>query len=76
MKLFKNEALSIDDIDFTKCETLNGDYIEIANARPELLEKYISYFETYIQKYPKHVNCDIWKHYILVLEDAITAQNS
>lgn len=71
MRLFSNEALNVDDIDFTKCETLNGDYMDISNASPELLEKYISYFEVYIQKYPKHANHPIWKKYITILEDSL-----
>ena len=51
MKIFSNEAIDIQDIDFTKCETLNGDYINISTTRPKLLEKYIGIFERYIQKY-------------------------
>ena len=71
MRLFSNEALNANEIDFRKCETLNGDYMEISNASPELLEKYISYFEVYIQKYPKHVNHPIWKKYITILENTL-----
>ncbi|MCR4803610.1 MAG: hypothetical protein K5895_11525 [Lachnospiraceae bacterium] len=56
MRLFTDESLDINEIDFTKCETLNGDFITIATTRPKLLEKYISIFEHYTEKYPNHVN--------------------
>lgn len=74
MRIFTNEIVNINDVDFTKCETLNGDYINIATTRPKLLEKYIGIFERYTQKYPKHVNYEIWKRYISVLEDSLLAQ--
>lgn len=74
MRIFTNECIDINDIDFTKCETLNGDYIEIATSRPKLLEKYISIFEKYIQKYPKHANYEIWKKYISIFENSLLEQ--
>lgn len=74
MRIFTNEIVNINDVDFTKCETLNGDYINIATTRPKLLEKYIGIFERYTQKYPKHANYEIWKRYISVLEDSLLAQ--
>lgn len=74
MRIFTNETVNINDVDFTKCETLNGDYINIATTRPKLLEKYIGIFERYTQKYPKHANYEIWKRYISVLEDSLLAQ--
>lgn len=74
MRIFTNETVDINDVDFTKCETLNGDYINIATTRPKLLEKYIGIFERYTQKYPKHANYEIWKRYISVLEDSLLAQ--
>ena len=46
MRIFTNESLNINEIDFTKCETMNGDYIDIATTRPKLLEKYIGNLET------------------------------
>lgn len=75
MKIFTNETVNINDVDFTKCETLNGDYIDIATTRPKLLEKYIGIFERYMQKYPKHANYEIWKRYITVFEDSLLAQD-
>lgn len=75
MKIFTNETVNINDVDFTKCETLNGDYINIATTRPKLLEKYIGIFERYMQKYPKHANYEIWKRYITVIEDSLLAQD-
>ena len=74
MRIFTNEIVNINDVDFTKCETLNGDYINIATTRPKLLDKYIGIFERYTQKYPKHANYEIWKRYISVLEDSLLAQ--
>ena len=74
MRIFTNEIVNINDVDFTKCETLNGDYINIATTRPKLLEKYIGIFERYTQKYPKHANYEIWKRYLSVLEDSLLAQ--
>lgn len=71
MKIFSNEVINMQDVDFSKCETLNGDYLDIAATKPKLLEKYISIFERYIQKYPHHVNYEIWKHYINVLENSL-----
>lgn len=71
MKIFTNEIIDINDVDFTKCETLNGDFIDIATTRPNLLEKYISIFERYIQKYPKHANREIWQKYISVFETSL-----
>lgn len=75
MRIFTNESLNINDIDFTKCETLNGDFIDIASTRPNLLEKYIGIFERYTQKYPKHANYEIWKRYITVFENSLLEQN-
>lgn len=75
MKIFTNESLNIDEIDFTKCETMNGDFIDIATTRPKLLEKYIGIFERYIQKYPKHANYEIWKRYIAVFERSLLEQS-
>lgn len=74
MRIFSNEKVDITEIDFSKCETLNGDYIDIATTRPKLLEKYIGIFERYMQKYPKHANYEIWKHYITVLENSLLQQ--
>jgi hypothetical protein len=74
MRLFTDESLDINEIDFTKCETLNGDFITIATTRPKLLEKYISIFEHYTEKYPNHVNYPIWKQYITVFEDSLLEQ--
>ena len=75
MKIFSNETIDINKVDFTKCETLNGDFIDIATTRPKLLEKYISIFERYMQKYPKHANFEIWKRFITAFEDSLLEQN-
>lgn len=75
MRIFSNETVDINEIDFSKCETLNGDYIDIATTRPKLLEKYIAIFERYIQKYPKHTNREIWQRYISVFEDSLLQEN-
>lgn len=75
MKIFSNEVIDMQNVDFSKCETLNGDYLDIATTRPKLLEKYIGIFEKHIQKYPCHVNHEIWKHYINVLENSLLEQS-
>ena len=74
MRIFTNESLNINEIDFTKCETTTGDYIDIATTRPKLLEKYIGIFERYMTKYPKHANYEIWKRYISVFENSLLEQ--
>lgn len=68
IKIFTNEALKKEDIDFTQWETFNGDYVKIAEVGASYIERCLDMLAYFMQRYPKHVNYGIWKQYVYVLE--------
>lgn len=72
MKIFSNEKLVERDVDFTKWETFNGDYVEISEVGSSYIERSMDALEWYMERYPNHKNYSIWKHYMEAFEEELT----
>lgn len=76
MKIFTNESLQENRVDYSRWETFNGDYVTITNVGSGYIERSIDMLEQYMQRYPNHVNCPIWQRYIKAFEDEVTKRES
>jgi len=75
MKLFSNTPIEIGTTNFSQWETINGDYLDLNNARPEYLECCMNTLIFYMEKYPCHINYQIWEAYLNKIEDLIALKD-
>lgn len=75
MKLFSNTPIEAESTDFMKWETINGDALDLRNARPEYLECCMSTLLFYMDKYPCHINYQIWEEYLTQIEDLLALRD-
>lgn len=71
MRIFSNETLQEREMDYTRWETFNGDYIKISDVGTSYIERSMDALEWHMQKYPMSSNYPIWKHYMEVFEDEL-----
>lgn len=69
MKIFTNEIINKEDLDYSRWETYNGDYVDITTVSTAYLERSMDMLEQYMKKYPKHTNYPIWQKYVESLEE-------
>lgn len=71
MRIFTNEILDENDIDFTRWQTVNGDYVRITEVGTAYIERSLDYLAIYSERYPNHPNYSIWQHYIGLFEQEL-----
>lgn len=68
MRIFTNETLQENEIDYTRWETFNGDYVNISEVGSTYIERCLDALAYYSERYPAHPNYQIWQRYIFVFE--------
>lgn len=74
MRIFSNQVFHIEDVDFSKWPTINGDDIILETARTEYLENCLDLLNHYMNRYTSHINYPIWEQYATIVEDILTAR--
>lgn len=74
MNIFSEKVYRIEDVDLTKWETINGDYIILEKARPEYLSRCLEVLNDYMQRYSSHINYPVWEAYTTVIEDILCSK--
>jgi len=69
IEIFTNDALKEKVQDYSRWQTLNGDYVEIATVGN--IERCLDMLAQFSQKYPNHPNYDIWECYIQHFEEEL-----
>ncbi len=75
MRIFTNEQLNEDELDYSRWETINGDYINISMVGTTYLERCLDLLAQFVEKYPKHRNIAIWLRYMNCLEDELLSRD-
>lgn len=68
MRIFTNETVNEDELDFTRWETFNGDYINVSEVGNAYIERCLDTLAFYSAYYPKHPNYPIWVRYTKIFE--------
>lgn len=71
MRIFSNQVLHAEDMDYSKWPTINGDSLILENARTEYLDKCLELLNQYLNRYTSHINYPIWEQYATVIEDIL-----
>ena len=71
MKIFTNEVFKEDDIDYTRWETFNGDYVNISEVGSAYIERCLDTLELFAERYPNHPNYSIWIRYMDIFEQEL-----
>ncbi len=74
MKIFSNNILRERDLDYTRWETFNGDYVKISEVSSSYIERSMDALEWHMQRYPSNINYPVWKHYMQVFEDELLSR--
>lgn len=74
MRIFLNQVLHIESVDFSKWPTINGDDLRLETARSEYLENCLELLNKYMNKYSSHINYPIWEQYATVIEDILASR--
>lgn len=75
MRIFSNEVLPIEAIDFTKWPTINGDSVLLETARSEYLDRCLTLLNHYMTCYSSHINYPIWEQYAETVEDILASRD-
>lgn len=75
MTIFTNASLDFNAMDFTKWQTINGDYLALEQARTEYIEKCLEQIYYYMERYPTHINYPIWREYATRIEYILALRN-
>ncbi len=75
MTIFTNSSLDYNTIDFTKWQTINGDYLDLELARTEYIEKCLEQLYYYMERYPAHINYLVWREYAVRMEDILALRD-
>ncbi|MBE5962112.1 MAG: hypothetical protein E7256_12165 [Lachnospiraceae bacterium] len=76
MKIFTNELLKEEELDFTRWETFNGDYVDISMVGTPYIERCMDMLEQFMERYPAHKNYPIWKQYMEIFEDELQSRET
>ena len=76
MRIFTNESLPEEDVDFTRWETFNGDYVNVSEVGSTYIERCLDMLALFTERYPKHPNYLIWQRYIRVFEQELLDRDS
>ncbi|HCL03380.1 MAG TPA: hypothetical protein DHW61_13400 [Lachnoclostridium phytofermentans] len=71
IEIFTNDALKEKVQDYSRWQTLNGDYVEIATVGNTYIERCLDMLAQFSQKYPNHPLYDIWERYIQHFEEEL-----
>ena len=71
MRIFTNEALPEDELDYTRWETFNGDYINVSFVGSTYIERCLDTLALFAARYPNHPNYPIWMRYTTVFEEEL-----
>lgn len=75
MRIFTNEVLEGDDVDYTRWETFNGDYVNITEVGRAYIERCLDTLALYTERYPNHPNYLIWMRYTKVFEHELLSRD-
>lgn len=71
IQIFTNDALKEEVQDYSRWQTLNGDYVAISTVGNTYIERCLDMLAQFSQKYPSHPNYDIWQCYIQHFEEEL-----
>lgn len=71
MRIFTNEVLREDEMDYTRWETFNGDYVNVSEVGNAYIERCLDMLEQFSERYPNHPNYAIWKRYMDIFEQEL-----
>lgn len=71
MRIFTNEALKEEDLDYTRWETFNGDYVNVSEVGTTYIERCLDMLALFAARYPKHPNYLIWLRYMGIFEEEL-----
>ncbi len=71
IKIFTNDALKEEVLDYSRWQTLNGDYVEISTVGNTYIERCLDMLAQFSEKYPNHPNFVIWQRYIQQFEEEL-----
>lgn len=74
IKIFTNDALQKEVQDYSRWETLNGDYVVISTVGNTYIERCLDMLAQFSEKYPSHPNFDIWQRYIQQFEEELLSR--
>ncbi|SET50397.1 hypothetical protein [[Clostridium] polysaccharolyticum] len=75
MCIFSNQVLQIENTDFTKWPTINGDAVVLETARSEYLDTCLEKLNYFMNRYVSHMNYPVWEKYADVIEDILAHRN-
>lgn len=67
--IFENEAIDIDEVDFSVWLTDDGEWIPIEELNDLQLMDAIYTLKRKLKLLPEHVNEDIWEEYLYLLQE-------
>ncbi len=76
MRMFTNEALQEEELDYTRWETFNGDYINISEVGSTYIERCLDTLALFAERYPDHPNYSIWMRYTTIFEEELVKRDS
>lgn len=76
MRIFTNEVLQEDDLDYTRWETFNGDYVSVTEVGSAYIERCLDTLAMFAERYPNHPNYSIWTRYIRIFEQELMSRDT
>jgi hypothetical protein len=76
MRIFTNEVLQEDDLDYTRWETFNGDYVNVSEVGSAYIERCLDTLAIFTERYPNHPNYSIWMQYTRIFEQELFSRDT
>lgn len=75
IKIFTNEILKEEKQDYSRWQTVNGDYVEITMVGNTYIERCLDMLAQFSERYPNHPNYGIWQRYIQHFEEELFSRD-